>query len=125
MFPTAFPGVSACFFRCFYGFLGCFFCFPSLLPLFPILDFAVETDMRRTLFRDILLDECNTAFPMLFSLFIFRRFQKHFSMTLKIYCFINLVYTIVIKTHSHSHVFLMTMFTLKSIRFYFLMAVYE
>ena len=36
-FPLVF---SACFSRCFYGFLRCFSCFPALFPLFPILDFA-------------------------------------------------------------------------------------
>ena len=70
LLPNVSPGVSACFFQCFYGFLRCFFCFPSLFPLFPILDFAVETDMRRTTYRKILLGECNAALSMLFFFFL-------------------------------------------------------
>ena len=37
------PSVSACFSRCFYGFLQCFSRFPVVFPLFPILDFALGT----------------------------------------------------------------------------------
>ena len=44
-FPLVF---SACFSRCFYGFLRCFSCFPALFPLFPILDF---TSKKKSLAR--------------------------------------------------------------------------
>ena len=40
-FPTFSHGVFPCFPWCFYYFLRWFYCFPSMFPLFPVLDFAI------------------------------------------------------------------------------------
>lgn len=40
LIPSVFTGDSACFPRCFCGYLGCFSCFPALFSAFPNLDFA-------------------------------------------------------------------------------------
>ena len=55
-FPGCFRMVSAWFPWRFYNFLGCFYCFPSVFPPFPILNFVIKV----LLYFDLFLQVCNS-----------------------------------------------------------------